>query len=556
MATDTVYYQVHKNKGGESLWGYKFVIIPVYTDKDIDEILSENKERGESLLQKYREYHANAPVFWTKERDEQLLELMQYFMEQDTKDGYFLEISYFTQWITQQANINLIKKWKLLEDVDLTHILYRVSLLIEVNDGIPIISACISFTKEKSYSLSDLFLNHKKYFLFQVKLDAILDNLQYIENEIPFVTLTRDDQMYLEENKMSNSICEQLMQQLPSALGFGKFKQMFTVSFTNEDGVDEGGLYRESLSLLVDEIQFKSNLFIPTPNFKNRTGENRNCYIPNPSCTSPKEIQQLEFFGRIIAGCILSATQLGGLFWPTFIWKIFLDIPVDLNDFKSIDSICFQSIEMLENIQLYDISPESFTEEIMLHFTIMTLDGREVDLIENGSNTLVTWERRNEYTELVKNYRLHELDVQFAALKRGFDFQMLSNTCITLFLPEDLKKYIVGDQNIDISILELHTSYIDCSPSAPVIGYLWQTLYSFDDFQRRAFIKFTCGSSSLPSNTWPQRFSVRVTSCDDDHLPVAHTCSWELDLPNYSSAEVLKRKLLQALEYCGDFGLA
>ena len=38
----------------------------------------------------------------------------------------------------------------------------------------------------------------------------------------------------------------------------------------------------------------------------------------------------------------------------------------------------------------------------------------------------------------------------------------------------------------------------------------------------------------------------------DSHLPVSHTCFFQLDLPNYSSEEVMKKKLSIAMEFCGE----
>ena len=35
---------------------------------------------------------------------------------------------------------------------------------------------------------------------------------------------------------------------------------------------------------------------------------------------------------------------------------------------------------------------------------------------------------------------------------------------------------------------------------------------------------------------------------EDERLPVAHTCSYEVELPDYSSAEPLREKLLRALQ--------
>ena len=43
--------------------------------------------------------------------------------------------------------------------------------------------------------------------------------------------------------------------------------------------------------------------------------------------------------------------------------------------------------------------------------------------------------------------------------------------------------------------------------------------------------------------------------CTWCRLPVAHTCGFQLDLPKYASKEVLRHKLLQAVEHV-DFQIA
>lgn len=35
-------------------------------------------------------------------------------------------------------------------------------------------------------------------------------------------------------------------------------------------------------------------------------------------------------------------------------------------------------------------------------------------------------------------------------------------------------------------------------------------------------------------------------------MPIAHTCFFRCDFPDYSSVEVMKEKLLYAIMYCGD----
>lgn len=39
---------------------------------------------------------------------------------------------------------------------------------------------------------------------------------------------------------------------------------------------------------------------------------------------------------------------------------------------------------------------------------------------------------------------------------------------------------------------------------------------------------------------------------DDNYLPRAHTCYFTIDLPKYSTPEIMKKQLLIAVEFCGE----
>lgn len=48
---------------------------------------------------------------------------------------------------------------------------------------------------------------------------------------------------------------------------------------------------------------------------------------------------------------------------------------------------------------------------------------------------------------------------------------------------------------------------------------------------------------------------IQRSHVDDEHLPVSHTCFNILDLPAYSSKEILKAKLLEAIQHNQGFNL-
>ena len=46
-------------------------------------------------------------------------------------------------------------------------------------------------------------------------------------------------------------------------------------------------------------------------------------------------------------------------------------------------------------------------------------DGKEVELLPNGSSRMVTFKERTQYCELVESFRLHEFDNAIMAIRNG-----------------------------------------------------------------------------------------------------------------------------------------
>lgn len=78
--------------------------------------------------------------------------------------------------------------------------------------------------------------------------------------------------------------------------------------------------------------------------------------------------------------------------------------------------------------------------------------------------------------------------------------------------------------------------------------YFILNLYNF--FSHQAFLQFTTGCSSLPpgglANLHPRLTVVRKESEGDGSFPSVNTCVHYLKLPEYSSEEAMREKLLAA----------
>ena len=72
--------------------------------------------------------------------------------------------------------------------------------------------------------------------------------------------------------------------------------------------------------------------------------------------------------------------------------------------------------------------------------------------------------------------------------------------------------------------------------------------------QRLQLLRWCTAQNALPVDGLKEKITFKhfvAGGCDvakDDRLPVAHTCSYEVELPDYSSGERLREKLLRAMQ--------
>jgi len=84
----------------------------------------------------------------------------------------------------------------------------------------------------------------------------------------------------------------------------------------------------------------------------------------------------------------------------------------------------------------------------------------------------------------------------------------------------------------------------------------WEVVLSFNEVEKKLFLKFISGSDRSPIDGLSKlKFVVSRNGSEDARLPSAHTCFNHMLLPEYSSIDVLREKLLLAISNCEGFGL-
>lgn len=327
------------------------------------------------------------------------------------------------------------------------------------------------------------------------------------------------------------------------------------VTFEGEGSTDAGGPYREAFDFMMQELQsdalFPSALLIRTPNHAGNTGTYRDCWILNPSASSSPALQQLVFLGRLMGYALRTRGYLNLCLAP-LVWKQLLDLPLSIQDLEQVDVAAVQSTEFMRSSP--ELTADNFSEVFADEtFTTTLSDGRIVDLKPGGSEIPVRFEEREDHARLTVHARLHEADRQLEALHEGF-YSVVAPNCLKLVSWQALEKLVSGEQVINITLLKKNTSF------SSDFGQAWEDNFwnvfehDFTEEDRRAYLRFVFGRSRLPLNAseFSDRHKVTILtrSEPDQYLPVAHTCFFSIDVPLYSSREIIYAKLLYAVKNC------
>jgi E3 ubiquitin-protein ligase HERC2 len=113
---------------------------------------------------------------------------------------------------------------------------------------------------------------------------------------------------------------------------------------------------------------------------------------------------------------------------------------------------------------------------------------------------------------------------------------------------------VCGKVEVDVALLKSVTEYSGCSSNDEHIRFFWQVMEEFTNEERSAMVRFTWGRSRLPltAGDFSQRFKIQNMSKSpaDSHLPESHTCFFALDLPRYSTIDIMREKLRYVIFNC------
>ncbi|KAH7567631.1 hypothetical protein JRO89_XS07G0108400 [Xanthoceras sorbifolium] len=300
-------------------------------------------------------------------------------------------------------------------------------------------------------------------------------------------------------------------------------KGRLTVHFQGEEGIDAGGLTREWYQLLSRVIFDKGALLFTTVG-------NESTFQPNPNSVYQTEhLSYFKFVGRVVGKALFDGQLLDVHFTRSF-YKHILGVKVTYHDIEAIDPDYFKNLKWM-------------------------LEVTDYELIPGGRNIKVTEENKQQYVDLVAEHRLTTaIRPQITAFLEGFT-ELIAGELISIFNDKELELLISGLPDIDLDDMRANTEYSGYSAASPVIQWFWEVVQGFSKEDKARLLQFVTGTSKVPLEGFSalqgisgsQKFQIHKAYGSPEHLPSAHTCFNQLDLPEYPSKQHLEERLLLAI---------
>ncbi|KAM6414618.1 E3 ubiquitin-protein ligase TRIP12 isoform 3-T4 [Rhynochetos jubatus] len=286
---------------------------------------------------------------------------------------------------------------------------------------------------------------------------------------------------------------------------------------------------------------------------------------------------KFRFLGKLMAKAIMDFRLVDlPLGLPFYKWMLRQETSLTSHDLFSIDPVVAKSIYHLEDIvrqkkrleqdktqtkESLQYALEALTmngcsvEDLGLDFTLPGFPN--IELKKGGKDTPVTIHNLEEYLRLVIFWALNEgVARQFDSFRDGFE-SVFPLSHLQYFYPEELEQLLCGSKT---DTWDAKTLMECCRPDhgythdSRAVKYLFEILSSFDSEQQRLFLQFVTGSPRLPVGGFRSlnppltivRKTFESTENPDDFLPSVMTCVNYLKLPDYSTIEIMRQKLLIA----------
>lgn len=291
---------------------------------------------------------------------------------------------------------------------------------------------------------------------------------------------------------------------------------------------------------------------------------------------------KFRFLGKFIAKAIMDSRMLDLPFSPIFYhWLLGQESYLTGSDLVHIDPDLARTYQSLNRVvtekRRIEHDPSLNAAQRQQALQTLTLDGclivdlgldftlpgsPAVELRKGGKDIPVTVHNLEQYLKLLSHWILVEgVSRQMDSLREGFE-SVFPLHHLALFYPEEMDLLLCGASQStsegawDVqNLLEAWKPDHGFTLESKAIRNLAEILATYTKEEQRLFLQFVSGSPRLPVGGFKSlsppltvvRKTMEANQNPDDFLPSVMTCVNYLKLPDYSSLDIMRRKLAIAV---------
>ena len=190
-----------------------------------------------------------------------------------------------------------------------------------------------------------------------------------------------------------------------------------SVQFDGEEGLDQGGVTREWMFLLMQAVLDPQVALFSTSN------ENYVYQINSSSHINPEHLDYFNFLGKLLAKCVCDGITTPFSHFTPDVYNVLLQRPTYFSDLQVIDSDIYRSLQWILDNSVEDLGLTFVVDED--DFGMI----RQVDLKEGGKDIKVTEENKKEFVELKAKYTMVDRKMEQLTSVRGLPTLALAGSC-------------------------------------------------------------------------------------------------------------------------------
>lgn len=349
---------------------------------------------------------------------------------------------------------------------------------------------------------------------------------------------------------------------------YGAVHRPLHVTFRDEPAQDAGGLRKEWLQVLCDELQHDAcwyDLGTQEPSMQGIL------FLDPSAVSSPSALDRLSLLGAIM-GLALFHQITVPLRLPRAMYTLLLALAQN----EAVPC----TLETLDDVQptlaagLRQLLACDASQVAAMHLTwqVDSLHGSHPLCPDGATRAVIASERQAYVARLCTYFLWEQIQVPLQALARGFATIVgaaAPRSLLALLSAAELETLLCGrdEMYLDVEALRAHTELVgfpdrSSNEAASVYANLdafWAAWTHLPPDEQHALLGFITGCTRVPA-LGPRVLGLRLHHVDAEvgaaRVPWSSTCTSTLFLPVYTNASTLEAKLRIALRHSTGFGLA